>query len=145
MIHGYVGYVSCPNGMSFVGGMPKVSNTTPISPGETALEWVRTNWKIDPERGIIESAIRKTERPLGCKRPDGYWVVRISMYGLCRQVYTHNVIWWAYYGEWPTMMLDHKDRNKDNNSVHNLREASHSMQMKNRNLKGHPFWQPKGV
>lgn len=38
----------------------------------------------------------------------------------------HRICWLLHYGEWPTSILDHKNRNKQDNRISNLRESSHS-------------------
>lgn len=34
---------------------------------------------------------------------------------------THRLVWLLHYGEWPCMDLDHKDMDKENNNIENLR------------------------
>lgn len=34
---------------------------------------------------------------------------------------THRLMWLFHYGEWPSMDIDHKDMNKTNNRIENLR------------------------
>ncbi len=53
----------------------------------------------------------------------GYW--RIVINGKLYQ--SHRVIWALKTGEWPVDVIDHKDRNRANNSWPNLREASKSL------------------
>lgn len=50
-------------------------------------------------------------------------------------LFKHRVLWLAYYGEWPTASVDHIDRNPLNNSIFNLRDVSHSVNMKNQKLR----------
>ncbi len=38
----------------------------------------------------------------------------------------HNLAWFYIHGVWPKYLLDHKDRNKSNNAISNLREATSS-------------------
>lgn len=54
----------------------------------------------------------------------GYHTMRI-LYGdgEAQRLRRAHVIWWAHYGEWPTQMLDHIDRDKTNDSIHNLRKT----------------------
>lgn len=37
-----------------------------------------------------------------------------------------NIAWALHYGEWPVTILDHKDRDRYNNEITNLRLATHS-------------------
>jgi len=53
------------------------------------------------------------------------------------QYLAHRLAWFYVYGEFPSFILDHKDGNRDNNSISNLREASCKMNNHNRkNPKG---------
>lgn len=56
-----------------------------------------------------------------------YW--RISIKG--KRYYAHQLAWFYVYGEWATE-LDHKDLNKTNNAIDNLRIASRSQNSANR-------------
>jgi len=43
-----------------------------------------------------------------------------------------HVVWYLNKGFWPTQMLDHVDRNPNNNSLENLRECNHKLNGANR-------------
>jgi hypothetical protein len=46
----------------------------------------------------------------------------------------HRLIWFYHYGRWPSSdVIDHIDRNKHNNRIENLREATFSENCKNKN------------
>ncbi|MFM0130023.1 HNH endonuclease [Paraburkholderia sediminicola] len=47
---------------------------------------------------------------------------RIGVFG--EQILAHRIAFALYYGRWPASVLDHKDRNRDNNRIKNLREAT---------------------
>lgn len=65
----------------------------------------------------------------GSKTSDGYYQVCVN-----NKVYRlHRVLWCLYYKSWPTEYIDHIDRNKSNNSITNLREASAQQNAFNRN------------
>jgi hypothetical protein len=51
----------------------------------------------------------------------------------CRWSYLHQLVWWLTHKEWPTA-LDHKDRNKLNNQISNLRQATNSLNSLNRGI-----------
>ena len=48
-----------------------------------------------------------------------------------KPVKAHRVIWALHHGAWPTLDIDHIDGNPANNSISNLRLASHAENMKN--------------
>ena len=62
-------------------------------------------------------------------RPDGY----LSGNVLGKTYLTHRIIWMWLYGYWPEE-IDHKDGNKSNNCLKNLRDVSHAENQKNRAL-----------
>ncbi len=68
-------------------------------------------------------------QPEGCSGPyqDRYHRIRLD-----RELYlSHRVAWFYHYGEWPKGHLDHKDRNKLNNAIDNLRIVNRAMQRAN--------------
>jgi hypothetical protein len=45
----------------------------------------------------------------------------------------HRLIWFYHYGRWPESdVIDHIDRNKHNNRIENLREATFALNAQNR-------------
>lgn len=46
----------------------------------------------------------------------------------------HRVAWAIFYGKWPSSDLDHKDADKSNNRIINLREATESQNAANRTV-----------
>lgn len=60
-------------------------------------------------------------------KDDGY--VRIFVDG--SKYLAHRLAWLYVYGEWPIDMLDHRDANRSNNSINNLREATNIQNMRN--------------
>lgn len=57
---------------------------------------------------------------VGCKNSQGY--VQISLDDTA--YLGHRLAWLYIYGEFPLLGVDHKDRNKCNNRIDNLREAT---------------------
>lgn len=43
-----------------------------------------------------------------------------------REYLAHRVIWLMHYGQWPTDLIDHRDLDKSNNKIENLRECNTS-------------------
>ena len=60
----------------------------------------------------------------------GYRLVRIRIGGKAVRLRIHRVIWALHYGSWPGE-LDHRDRDKQNNRISNLRLATRTRQMQN--------------
>ena len=74
---------------------------------------------------------RKDSGVAGSKTPDGYYQVCIN-----NEVYRlHRVLWCLYYKSWPTEYIDHKDGDKENNSILNLRIASNRQNQYNSKLR----------
>ena len=48
----------------------------------------------------------------------------------------HRVIWTMFTGKWPAELMDHKDGNRANNRMDNLREATNTENQRNRRLCG---------
>ena len=70
--------------------------------------------------------IRKGDEA-GCITPEGYLLV-----GIKRKHYlVHRVIWLWHKGYMPEGMIDHKDRNRLNNNIGNLREVSDQCNVRN--------------
>ena len=105
-------------------------------------ERVRELFNYNPETGEVtrkEDIImfrkgRQTVHPKGRKGMiinstdcSGYY--RVGIDGV--NVQLHRVIWLWWYGSWPENLIDHIDRNVKNNAINNLREASHSCNMRN--------------
>lgn len=87
----------------------------------------------DPETGVFTriSNSRRTDlcgKSAGCLNPNGY--TDISVDG--RKYKGHRLAWLYVYGKWPPQMLDHKNLNKSDNRIENLREASRAQNEQNK-------------
>jgi len=67
-------------------------------------------------------------KPAGTVDKHGYICVNIDK----RRYYAHRLAWLHFYGEWPTACIDHIDGNPANNSIANLRDVPHLLNMQNR-------------
>lgn len=85
-------------------------------------------WKHRPDR-LLNWNRRYCGKEAGChNKTSDYMSIRID--GV--KYYSHRVIWAMRHGKWPTMEVDHKDGNRRNNCIKNLRLATKSQNMHNR-------------
>ena len=91
--------------------------------------------RYDEERGLFfwrKSKGRAREgAQAGAVDTYGYVVVRVD--GILYKA--HRLAWLYVHGRWPDGLLDHINRNKSDNRITNLREASQSENMHNANWK----------
>ena len=81
----------------------------------------RLYWKCDAPRA-------KKGDPAGCMDSKGYFIVRIA--GALFKA--HRVIFAMYHGRWPEGDLDHRNGDRADNRIRNLRVADRSQNMWNR-------------
>jgi hypothetical protein len=86
----------------------------------------------DPLTGILTSNVRRGKwfpgQPVGTVTPYGY--VNITVDG--HSYRAHNLAWFLHHGEWPTVLLDHINRDKGDNRIANLRQADYFINNRNR-------------
>lgn len=80
-----------------------------------------------PERLVKGWNLRYAGKLAGTVQNGGYWFLNIG--GNC--LLGHRVAWAMTHGAWPGE-LDHRDGNKLNNAIGNLRPATHQQNMSNR-------------
>ena len=88
----------------------------------------------DPRTGVFtwRDGKKAGQRAGGYKaspgqKGEGY--LRIKLLG--RKYRTGRLAYLFCYGEWPPVTVDHKDRQRDNDSLFNLRPATHKEQAAN--------------
>lgn len=80
-------------------------------------------WKLNTGR------VDKIGKQAGTKKLNGYMQVQIK-----GKIYLqHRIIFLMHYGFMPTM-VDHRDRNRSNNKIENLREATPRQNQANRKI-----------
>lgn len=87
----------------------------------------------DPVSGAFTWRVRKAFRTIiGAKAGRvtklGYCVILIDR----RNYMAHRLAWLYVHGNWPNQKLDHIDRDKQNNAISNLREATQAQNCYNR-------------
>jgi hypothetical protein len=98
-----------------------------------------------PETGVFTWKIQASTRALvgsvaGSAYGD-YWSVRY----LSVNYLAHRLAWFYVNGEWPPSDLDHRDTDKRNNRISNLREADDSLNGANKRLAANNTSGAKGV
>ena len=76
----------------------------------------------DGKKGSVSGSVRKQ---------DGYVMISLDRH-LCLG---HILAWFYVHGVWPEFEIDHKDRNRANNAISNLRPSNRSLNGFNQNLK----------
>lgn len=88
-------------------------------------EYIRKNFCYDADTGKIIRSDRVNG--LGSLDKDGYLILKIKS----RQYKAHRVAWFLYYGEFPSMEIDHINRNRTDNRISNLRIVNREENVKN--------------
>jgi hypothetical protein len=94
---------------------------------------VRRMFDYDPLTGVMTRKITASSNalagsPVGYVTSDGY----LAAYVMGRQYKVHRLAWLHFYGEWPNGQIDHINRQKQDNSIKNLRVASASQNQRNK-------------
>ncbi len=84
----------------------------------------------DFTRKINISTVTKGEIA-GNKRPEGY--TRIDVDG--KKYYAQRLVWLYVHGYFPEYEIDHKDRDKTNNRIKNLRIVTHTCNLRNTKIR----------
>jgi len=102
-----------------------------------SAERARELLKYDPETGElwwkpgalhIRAHKLLYDRPVGSLGNQGYLRVKIAR----TTYYAHRVAWLIFHGHWPERDLDHKNLNKSDNRIVNLRAATDAENAANR-------------
>lgn len=115
--------------------------TISVRPTDIQLEYIKETYVY--YKGILYSRIDENGIPfvldidlrrVTAKNKAGYLITTVTYPDKTRRVLrAHNICWFLYYGEWPDKELDHRNRNKTNNKIKNLRKANGTLQQLNKN------------
>ncbi|UVH54668.1 HNH endonuclease [Variovorax paradoxus] len=90
----------------------------------------------DPETGMFVRKVRTAQRHHAGDRADfliksgnqkGYYRVSIDS----RRFLAHRLAWLYVHGEWPKQDIDHRDSDRGNNRIANLRDVSNEVNRQN--------------
>jgi uncharacterized ubiquitin-like protein YukD len=74
-----------------------------------------------------------SNKKVSCPKNDkGYHLIKLKYNGKRYNLTVHRVIWALIKNEWPSHTIDHKDNNKSNNKIENLRIATVGENNKNK-------------
>lgn len=94
---------------------------------EETLDYIREHLNYNPENGIVSwiKSPRYHGNVIGLEAGgiDAYGYRRIKCRG--RNLKTHRIAWFLYYGVMPEDFIDHKNHNPLDNRIINLREADY--------------------
>lgn len=86
----------------------------------------------DPDTGVFRWNVRLSRRnrvdeQAGYIAGDGYRIIQIDGW----HYKAGRLAWFYHYGRWPHPLVDHRDLNRDNSRLSNLREATYSQNAAN--------------
>lgn len=111
--------------------------------GDTVLDETGT-LRYSPSTGLFfwtDAAWRWRNLQAGSINQYGYVVIRLGYRGIL----AHRLAWKMVTGEWPEMLIDHKNLNRADNRWSNLRSASASQNQHNTSLQRNNTSGFKGV
>lgn len=98
------------------------------------MQSINDVFEYDPETGYIYWKIFIIKAKIfpgkmaGTVKKDGY--VRVTYSG--KHYKGHSLAWYLHYGEWPTHDIDHKNRDRSDNSISNLVPSNKELNQWNR-------------
>lgn len=102
-------------------------------------EYIKENIIYNPNTGIITRKDRRNSN--GSLDKDGYLILKIKT----KQFKAHRIAWFLYYGEMPSMEIDHINRNRTDNRICNLRISDRKLNVNNQENKPNPITGVVGV
>lgn len=109
--------------------MALIIDTPPRLYGNLGNEhiWMLRKWfRVDYETGLVYRNYRQKGqtlgKPIGCRDSNGY--VKCQVFGL--SCYAHQLVFAHFHGWLPYPVCDHVNQSRHDNSIRNLREATHS-------------------
>ena len=101
------------------------------------IEEARRLFEYNPDTGELTSKTHRRNMPKGTvvvsTTPYGYLRARVSG----RLLLGHRLAWAIHYGEQPPAVIDHKNRDKKDNRIDNLRACSQAQNVQNSTGRGY--------
>lgn len=110
-----------------------------------AIERLRQLLQYEPDTGLIRWKVPRNRMLAGkiAGWPDNNGYIRILVDG--KKHWAHHVAWAMYHGEWSPHLVDHKNHNKSDNRIENLRPATYSQNSQNKRVSKRNKFGLKGV
>jgi hypothetical protein len=109
-----------------------------------SVEYLRKRLRYEPETGKLywrprddenrdfnHWNVRYADKVAGTIHPYGYVKILLRVDGQRYDFAAHRVIWLLIHGEWPTADIDHKNGDRADNRLENLRSVVRAVNMKN--------------
>jgi hypothetical protein len=100
-----------------------------LKPGDKIL--VSEKLRYEPDTGIFIWMVSSGKARVGAKAgsisANGY--LKIGVGG--KEYYAHRLAWFMVFGEWPNGEIDHRDGDRTNNRIINLRDSSRAENAQN--------------
>jgi len=107
---------------------------------EEIIAYMNERFNIDFDKGTITRKFdckysKKSAGNDATHIHNGYKTIAVTINSYQKTYYAHRILWLLHYGKFPENNIDHKDGNKLNNSITNLREATNFDNLQNKKQK----------